>query len=122
MVPATGSSVTLASLSPSQPNIVVRSKWTAYYRAVVVRIGSKQISAVATSSDYDGVSAGGIRLGAPWPSVELAYGAPDRRQPFGSGACALYERPEARAALQVQLVRDRALANLLAAARVMPKS
>ena len=93
VVPATGSSVTLASLSPSQPNIVVRSKWTASYRAVVVRIGSKQISAVATSSDYNGVSAGGIRLGAPWPSVELAYGAPDRRQPFGSGACALYERP-----------------------------
>src|SRR6266850_8070407 len=35
---------------------------------------------------------------------------------------ALYERPEMRAALRAKLVRDRALARLLAAARVMPPS
>src|SRR5207249_3113707 len=35
---------------------------------------------------------------------------------------AFYERPEARAALRAKLVRDRALARVLAAARVMPSS
>ena len=35
---------------------------------------------------------------------------------------AVYERPETRAALRAKLVRDRALARLLAAARVMPPS
>jgi trigger factor len=35
---------------------------------------------------------------------------------------ALYERPEMRAALRAKIVRDRALARLLAAARVMPPS
>jgi len=35
---------------------------------------------------------------------------------------AFYERPEARAALRAKLVRDRALAGVLAAARVMPSS
>jgi trigger factor len=35
---------------------------------------------------------------------------------------AVYERPEMRAALRAKLVRDRALARLLAAARVMPPS
>ncbi len=35
---------------------------------------------------------------------------------------AFYERPEARAALRGKLVRDRALAGLIAAARVMPSS
>jgi FKBP-type peptidyl-prolyl cis-trans isomerase (trigger factor) len=33
---------------------------------------------------------------------------------------AVYERPEMRAALRAKIVRDRALARLLAAARVMP--
>src|SRR5438132_87484 len=35
---------------------------------------------------------------------------------------AFYERPEARAALRAKLVRDRALARLVAAARVMPSA
>jgi trigger factor len=35
---------------------------------------------------------------------------------------AFYERPEARAALRTKMARDRALANLVAAARVMPDS
>ncbi len=35
---------------------------------------------------------------------------------------AFYERPEARSALRAKLVRDRALAGLIAAARVMPSS
>jgi FKBP-type peptidyl-prolyl cis-trans isomerase (trigger factor) len=34
---------------------------------------------------------------------------------------AFYERPEARNALRTKLVRDRALAGLVAAARVMPQ-
>ncbi|HZP41007.1 MAG TPA: trigger factor [Candidatus Binatia bacterium] len=35
---------------------------------------------------------------------------------------ALYDRPEARAALEARMVRDRALARLLATARIMPQS
>jgi tetratricopeptide (TPR) repeat protein len=91
-IPAAAGTITIAAPSPLQSKIVIGSKWTASYSGLRIQIGSLRIAAITTGAGYPGKSVRGIAVGAPWTETVAAYGQPERRQPFGSGMSAIYER------------------------------
>jgi trigger factor len=109
----------IASLDLRLPEGAEREQALAQLRTQVAPRAERQVRAELLLDAVAGRE--GIEVTDEEVSTEVAAIAARERQVV-ERVRALYERPEARAALHARMVRDRALARLIAAARIMPQS